>query len=85
MRGAARGDLTHVLTCSRTHVLTYSRTHVLTYLLRTHALALLTYHLLLTYQVRRVLRELHVDVVAFQLRKVSVSSQWEVASSYSSN
>ena len=30
-------------------------------------------------EVRRVLRELHVEVVAFQLRKVSVSSQWEAA------
>jgi hypothetical protein len=29
--------------------------------------------------VRRVLRELHVEVVAFQLRKVSVSSEWEAA------
>ena len=30
-------------------------------------------------EVRRVLRELHVEVVAFQLRQVSVSSQWEAA------
>ena len=29
-------------------------------------------------QVRRVLREVHVDVIAFQFRKVSVSPQWEV-------
>ena len=30
-------------------------------------------------EVRSVLRELHVEVVAFQLRKVSVSSEWEKA------
>lgn len=30
-------------------------------------------------EVRRVLREMHVEVVAFQLRKVSVAARWEVA------